>query len=375
MQSDKPKILIIDNSPGWTGAIKSILNSVRSMDVDYVFGIPKNSQLVPYFKSNGIKFIEISFLELRKHWSVIFYLPVLLYNSVRISKFCRKNKIQIIHVNDLYNMTGIDAKLFSHSLRLIYHVRLLPGSYISFFYKLWVKLVARFADEIITVSEVSRSNIQRFTKRDVTIIYDSVSAPEIKSIEKTGSKVFFLYPANYTVGKGQDFALRVFSEALKENKNIFLTFLGGDLGQAKNIAFKEKLKNDIQLFKLEEHVCLGNFEPNIFEAMSKHDVVLNFSESESFSMVCLEALLAGKVLIATDSGGPKELFENNKSGFLIDRNIESLKAIMLTVAEDRELRNKVGAEGRRHAMEKFNPTISTNRLQQIYLAQVTNTDS
>lgn len=113
------------------------------------------------------------------------------------------------------------------------------------------------------------------------------------------------------------------------------------------------------------------FEENIFELMSHHDVVLNFSESESFSMVSLEALLMGKVLIATDSGGPKELFENGKSGFLVERDIQAIKSKMVLVASDAELRREIGIEGKRVASLKFDHITSAKRLKEIYLSQVT----
>lgn len=372
MQSSRPIILIIDNSPGWTGAIKSILNSTMNLDVNVTFVIPKSSQLVPDFKKKNIQFIEISFLEIKKHWSVIFYLPILFYNSIKIVRFSKKREIQIIHVNDLYNLTGIVAKILRPSLKLIHHIRLLPGSYISFFYKIWIKLVSKFADEVITVSEISRNNISKYTNRKITVIYDSVIAPKISDSRENDGLVRFLYPANYTSGKGQELALRAFAEALKENRNIFLTFVGGDLGQPKNIAFKESIKKEIQRIQLHNSVKLGDFEPEIFSVLSQHDVVLNFSASESFSMICLEALLAGKVLIATDSGGPKELFENGKSGFLIAPNIDAMKGAILRVANDAPLRERMGAEGKRFASLKFDSLVSAKQLQQVYLAQVTN---
>lgn len=373
MQSHRPSILIIDNAPDWTGAINSILNSVKNIDAEFTFAIPKGSKLIPHFQKNHIRFIEVSFLEIRKHCSVIFYFPVLLYNSIKIAQYCKKTRIQIIHVNDLYNLTGIGVKILKPSIKLILHVRLLPSSYIALFYKLWIKLASTFADAMITVSETSKASISKYTDKEVTVIYDSVFAPEIAESQRNDTQVRFLYPANYTSGKGQELALQAFAYAIKENKNMFLTLVGSDLGQPKNIEFKTNLRKQIQQLQLENFVLLGDFEPNIFEALSQHDAVLNFSASESFSMVCLEALLAGKVLVATDSGGPKELFENGKSGFLIDLNVESMKAAILRVANDASLRAKIGAEGKRFASLKFNPLASAKQLEQVYLVQVTNT--
>ena len=53
--------------------------------------------------------------------------------------------------------------------------------------------------------------------------------------------------------------------------------------------------------------------------------MLNFSESESFSMTCLESLYYGTPLIATDSGGPAELFKHGESGHLVpNRDVQAM---------------------------------------------------
>ena len=55
-------------------------------------------------------------------------------------------------------------------------------------------------------------------------------------------------------------------------------------------------------------VHFDGFAANTEVAMKGHDMVLNFSEAESFSLTCLDALYYGVPLIATDCGGPAELF-------------------------------------------------------------------
>ena len=60
------------------------------------------------------------------------------------------------------------------------------------------------------------------------------------------------------------------------------------------------------------------FAEKISEEYLDAAIVLNFSESESFSLTCLEAMFYGRPVIATRSGGPSEIIDHNESGILVD---------------------------------------------------------
>lgn len=77
------------------------------------------------------------------------------------------------------------------------------------------------------------------------------------------------------------------------------------------------------------------------------------SPVEPFGIVCVEAMRAGKAIIATDSGGPPEFIEREKDGLLVTPN----DATALGVAIDKllnnpELRSQMGDSCRRK-VERF----------------------
>ncbi len=100
----------------------------------------------------------------------------------------------------------------------------------------------------------------------------------------------------------------------------------------------------------------------------KHaDVILNFSESESFSITCLEALYFGRPLIATDCGGPAEIIDNMESGWLVkNKNIDEMAEAMLSLATNEVLRESFSVEGRIRSREKFGLEKTSFRLRDLY---------
>lgn len=369
----KKKILIIDNSIGMTGAFKVILhisNALRDV-YDFYFAIPPASKhLHKLLLDKQHLVVPVKFLELRKNASVLFYFPRLIINSIRIASFCKRENISIIHVNDLYNMAGMVVKWIRPSSRLIYHVRLRSTSYGNRMFNIWINLIHRFADQIIVVSESVRQDIGSYRESlKVKLIYDFIELPERHTEMKTGSMVRFLYPANFTEGKGHPFAIQAIAQAISVNSTIRLTFAGGDFGLNRNIVYREKLEADVASGGLQEYIDFQDFSENIEHLMRTHDVVLNFSESESFSMTCYEALYYGRAVIASDSGGPAELIEHNKTGLLVPiGDVPEMTQAILELATDATKRQRLAELGRTNIHEKrlsHNPVHEYNKVYQI----------
>jgi phosphatidylinositol alpha-1,6-mannosyltransferase len=73
---------------------------------------------------------------------------------------------------------------------------------------------------------------------------------------------------------------------------------------------------------------------------------------EGFGIVYLEANLAGKPVIAGDSGGVREAVINNVTGLLVDpENIETISEAIIKLISDKTLRNNLGASGNRRVVE------------------------
>lgn len=366
----RSRILIIDNSSGITGAFNSILNYTQLLAHQYEFHfcLPSNSLALEILKKKEVPYIALPFIELNKSWQVLFYFPALFLNTWRLRRYCKTNNIRIVHVNDLYNMTGVFLKILL-TIKVIYHIRLLPTSYIGKAYKWWIKIISSKADMLMAVSDSTIKSANKFTQRHIHLLYDTIglTLPTIPQFERHGESVEFLYPANYTLGKGQQYAIIAMEKVVDHNTKVHLTFVGETFDKKANKEFKDQLQLAIDQRKLRNYITLGSFEEDLLSRISQADIILNFSESESFSMVCLEALNCERALIATDSGGPSELFENNLSGILVpNRDIIKMADAMILLAHDSTLRQRMGQAGRRFVTEKFDPQVQSANLNDYY---------
>jgi L-malate glycosyltransferase len=363
-------VLILDNSKGITGALKSIELATRSVGLPVFFGVPQSEAVNQFLKNHGRPFFNIPFLEIQKSLSLVFYLPVLLLNTFRLLRIVSKHQIGIVHVNDLYNMCGVLLKIFKPSLAVVYHVRLLPGSYVSFFYKTWAKLILRYADSVVVVSQAVQHSFPADKK--TKLIYDTIEGERHPRAQPENRKnIRLLYLANYIEGKGHKFAIEAFAQILNDIPGAQLVMAGSDFGMAKNKASLDALKELTHSRQLQNRVLFEGFSADVEKLIKSSDILLNFSESESFSMTCLEAQYFGVPVIATDCGGPSEIISHGKTGLIVpNRNIAAMANAIRLLCQDLSKRAEMGANAYLAARTKFNTTAESAKLKAIYFELV-----
>jgi glycosyltransferase involved in cell wall biosynthesis len=78
---------------------------------------------------------------------------------------------------------------------------------------------------------------------------------------------------------------------------------------------------------------------------------------ESFGMAALEAMAAGRPVVATRNGGSSEVVEDGVTGKLVEPgNVPHLGRAILTYARDPQRRDRHGPAGRRRAEADFSLT-------------------
>jgi glycosyltransferase involved in cell wall biosynthesis len=353
----KPVILIVDNSISFTGAFKCALTEATLLRNQYtfIFVVPDGSRVVPVLQQSGFVYYELPFTEVGKSFQkLMIYGPRLLQNAIRLKSILKKEKVELLQVNDFYNLLGVAVKLLGYKAKLITYVRLLPHAVPAPLRKLWIRLAHRYADAVVAVSDAVLYQLPHSVKN--MRIYDAVVLTEKQPAKNSTSDHFlhFLYLGNYIRGKGQDYAIRAFRKVLSEQSNVKLTFVGGDMGLQKNKVFKRELEHFATEHNLTHAVTFKPFANDIEKEIKEADVVLNFSEGESFSMTCAEASYYGVPVIATRSGGPQEIIVHQKTGLLVDnKNVEAMYEAMLTLARNPQLRQRYGIAASAYVKETF----------------------
>lgn len=90
------------------------------------------------------------------------------------------------------------------------------------------------------------------------------------------------------------------------------------------------------------------------DLMRACDIVAVPSRNEPFGIVVLEAWAAGKPVVATTAGGPREFVWHDVNGFLVDANAGGMAHGIGSLLADHDHCRVLGANGRRAVEEKFN---------------------
>ncbi|MEI9917930.1 MAG: glycosyltransferase family 4 protein [Bacteroidota bacterium] len=367
--SSRRRILVIENSRQVTGALKSIVAMAEDLrdDFEFIFIFPSNSAARSWIQSRtNIRVIELPMLEISKSWRAVFYIPVLFINALRVKRIISRDKIDIVHSNDLYNLIGPVLRSFGVKFKYICHARFLPSGFPSWLYNYWVNRQLSAADKLIVVSDVLKSKLPDVPK--VIRIYDRMLLSSSDNIKPNRPGNIILYMANIIPGKGHDHAIQAFAKAHEKFPSWKLRIVGSDMGLEKNRQYLSQLKSMAIRLAVDSFIEWNDFVSDVAIEYKNADIFANFSSSESFSMTCLEAQYYGCCAVATSSGGPAEIISDGHSGILVPVNdVAAMTAALEKLMRDSQLRESMGSNGAKLVRERFGPANTSGMLRNVYM--------
>jgi glycosyltransferase involved in cell wall biosynthesis len=312
--------------------------------------------VVSLVKENGFTVYTLPLKEISRSKNALLQYPFfLLRNLIALRRIVNKEAIEVVQVNDFYNLLGAALKATGYKGKLLTWVRFLPRAMPSGLVKLWIAAARKYANKIIAVSDAVLRQLPPSSKN--VRLYDPVQLDEHQIEEKTANDkdIHLLYLSNFIRGKGQEHAVEAFSFAYKQNANLRLKFIGGDMGLEKNKVFRQELSKRVTELHLDNVVTFCDFSADVEREIKTADILLNFSEAESFSMTCLEASFYGTPVIATRCGGPEEIIKDAATGLLVaPGDVQGMTDAILQLAGDSTLRLEFSRAGKVYTREKFN---------------------
>ena len=175
------------------------------------------------------------------------------------------------------------------------------------------------------------------------------------------SDIIFIHVANFSPQKNHRLLIKAFGQAVKQSPNLKLLHVGdGELRNEMEKFVKEK--------KLEQSIYFLGLRQDIPELLAACDVFILSSDWEGTPMTILEAMAARKPIIATAVGGVPELVENGVTGLLVPpKNTQALAEAILQLVGNSTLREEMGREGQRKALERFDINQIARQYEELYL--------
>ncbi|MDY6768721.1 MAG: glycosyltransferase, partial [Candidatus Nanohaloarchaea archaeon] len=191
-------------------------------------------------------------------------------------------------------------------------------------------------DAVMANSELTRTRIQEkgLYDDDIEVINPGV---EVDAFQQGDSDRYFLYPSRFRRYKRQDLAIEAFQAADIDGFRLVLA------GSADEEAYLEELAEEAG-----EDVDIRTDVPaeEWHELYENSYAVLFLAEQEDWGIAPLEAMAAGKPVIAVKGGGYEEVVEHGETGVLVDAQPDVIAAAMEELAGDETAVDMLGRHAR-----------------------------
>ena len=132
-----------------------------------------------------------------------------------------------------------------------------------------------------------------------------------------------------------------------------------------------KARGDLESYRdalgLHDQIQFLGFCPDLGEALSVMDIFVMPSRMEGFPLAILEAMAAGKPVVATSVGGNDEAVQHGVTGLIVPYDdVQAMVQAILTLLQDDELRVKMGEAGQKRVREQFSLEAMVRDTQEVY---------
>lgn len=347
-------ILEIITPSGMGGAEAQLITISRGLldagDQVTVF-CPSSRPIVPYLRDQGIQPIT---------WRT--FGKADLHTALRLAVIARRQGVDVIHthLSTASLLGGIAARLSGKPCVATVHgltdVR-------------WYKL----AHVVVAVSHAVRRHLLAggLAPERVVVVHNGIRLDRFVPVPaENARRASGRDPATPIVGlfgrlapeKGQEVALQAWPMVAEQVPAAKLLMVG----QGRSM---DRIRALVARLNVQDSVELLGYTPRPWELMCACDVVVQPSLREGLSLSAIEAMALERPVVASDVDGLSEVVEHGQTGVLVPSgDAHRLAEAIVTLLRDPELRRRMGAAGRRRAMEQFDSVQQVARLRQLLAA-------
>jgi glycosyltransferase involved in cell wall biosynthesis len=295
-----------------------------------------------------------------------------------LKKLCKQNQIDIIYTNTAPVIIGGILSIFT-GIKNVWHLHeiLEPSSFMHRFFG-W--LINATAQKVIVVSDAVYNNwAGRIGASKMVKVYngfeasgvndsanDNASASLRDQLNLNDNTVLVGMVGRVNLIKGQFYFIQIAAAAKVAGLNCHFVMIG-DAYKGYEYLYPQ-LESQIAELGLQNSITNLYYQPNAVSLIQQLDIfVLPSIKPDSFPVVILEAMAAGKPIIATNQGGAQEQIDDCVTGFLVPINDATIAAQKLGVlVNNPDMRTRMGQAGAKKLKEQFSlATFNKNIVDQI----------
>lgn len=234
-----------------------------------------------------------------------------------------------------------------------------------------LKALRSFAAVVVVGSHQRQWMLQRgMPDKQVHLIPCGVPTSEfLPAVNTSPTPLRFICISRLTDFKGVDYSLHAFAQVAKRRADVQLTIIGDGPARSGLEALAASLN-------VAERVCfLGNLANiDARQRLQESHVFLQHSLDgrdgwiEGFGVSIAEAASCGLPVVVSRCGGIVDQVVEMGTGFIVEqRDVRAMGKAMLRLAENAELRQRMGQAGRRRMTAHFDTAGQVRKLEQVLL--------
>ncbi len=361
------KVIYLITGVNVGGAEKLVLDTVRNLDTKQFEPVVVSlvgGELLAEFQGSGIRIYDLG---MTRRWPFA--------GMWRLWRVLKKEKPKILHTHLIHaDFLGRVLGWLCGIPIIITTLHMVEDARRRFPYHSLDRFAARFNTALIAVSEIVKKDIVNLEKLDsnkITVIRNAVADlyPVNPRRAQALRKQLNVKPGDILVGvvsrleiprKGHHVLIKALAQLVLQHPHLHCAVIGDGLG-------REELQLQVEQLGLNAHVTFVGTQHNIPEWLQALDIFVLPSLHEGFPMAIIEAMAAGRPIVATRVGGVGELIEHRREGLLIKPDdvsdlVEAINGLIL----DSELRACLGKSARQRFQQHFEISRVIEATQRIY---------
>ncbi|WP_129127973.1 glycosyltransferase family 4 protein [Geomonas oryzae] len=374
--SNKTRVLFISHSPHFYGAEQSLCFLLENIDrtkIEPVVVLPPcpsgfSDTLFQRISKLGIK-IYIVDSRLWLDFVAPEVLPPLLFTELSvIGQYLRlitEEQIDVVYTNTITKIAGAIAAEVA-GVPHVYHVREVLKDHplkSPFSDRTTFTLIAALSDHIITNSRYVARQFQGICSPDkITTVYNAVDTSCFETVppEENRLKRELSLPAEMPLigiigtvhrHKNHEELIRALGIMQEHNVPGHLLVIG-----IKDKEYSDYLETIIDSLNISQRVHFLDFRDDMPQVHHALDLLVVASLGEPFGRTTIEAMAAGKPVIATNAGASPEIIEDMVTGILVPLGApERMADAIAKLIQDPQLARDMGMRGRERGKQFFSP--------------------
>lgn len=300
-------------------------------------------------------------------------------NVETLARVIEHEDVSIVHTNSIVSIDGALAAAMENKPHIWHiHENLLESETLKPYYPTAATfaLVDLFSDSVIAVSDYLGKRLRNYISGEkIEVIRGGIPMEDFARAVPVDrhplrgvlgceeSTLLVGTVGSVTKRKNPEGFVDIAAQVIDSRTDVMFVWIGNLTERKAAEAAIEKANR----LKIAESVHFVGFQQSIRDSLNDIDLVIHPSFNENLSLACIEAMAAGKPVVATRCGGPEEVVVDGMTGFLVPLgDVDDFATRVLRLLSDAQLRTEMGSRGRLRALEFFDAARATRHFESQY---------